>query len=85
MRPRQLPIAAVLCVLAAGLGLAAFVDWQPGTIVTGVAMLLAAGLRLTLPTRQVGLLAVRSRGVDAGVLLVLGFATVLLANAIPEA
>ena len=85
MRPGQLPIVVVLGVLALGLGLAAFVDWQSGAIVTGVAMLLAAGLRLTLPTRQVGLLAVRSRGLDAGVLLVLGFTTVLLANAIPEA
>lgn len=84
MKPGQLPMVSVLLVVGFGLLLAVLVDWQPGAIVVGVGMLLAAGLRLTLPARQVGLLVVRSRGVDAAVLLVLGFATVVLANAIPD-
>jgi hypothetical protein len=39
---------------------------------------------LSLRERQAGFLVVRSRGFDAAVLLVLGFALVALANTIPE-
>ena len=80
----QLPATAVLAVAATGLLLAALVDWQPGAVVLGLAMLLAAGLRLTLPVRQAGWLAVRTRGLDAAVLLAIGFGLVLLATSIPE-
>ena len=81
---RQLPAIAVLVTAATGLVLAALVDWQPGAVVLGLALLLAAGLRLTLPIRQAGWLVVRTRGLDAAVLLVLGFSLVLLATSIPE-
>lgn len=81
---RQLPAIAVLVVAAAGLVLAALVDWRSGAVVLGLALLLAAGLRLTLPIRQAGWLVVRTRGLDAAVLLVLGFSLVLLATSIPE-
>ena len=80
----QLPALAVLAVAAFGLLLTAAVDWQLGAFVFGVALLGAAGLRLTLPTRAAGWLAVRTRGLDAAVLLVLGFAVVVLANTIPR-
>jgi hypothetical protein len=39
--------------------------WRRGTGVIGVAMLLGAGLRLVLPDRQAGFLAVRGRYWDA--------------------
>lgn len=80
---RELPALAVLAVVAAGLIAAATDRWQVGSFVIGAALLLAAGLRLSLRERQAGLLVVRSRGFDAGVLLVLGFALVALANTIP--
>ena len=80
----QLPALAVLAVAALGLLLTAALDWQVGAFVFGVALLGAAGLRLTLPTRAAGWLAVRTRGLDAAVLLVLGFAVVVLANTIPR-
>lgn len=80
----QLPSNVVLAVAAAGLVLAAVADWQVGAVVLGLALLLAAGLRLTLPVRQAGWLVVRTRGLDATVLLVLGFGLVLLATSIPE-
>ena len=80
----QLPAAVVLTVAATGLLLSALVDWQLGAVVLGLALLLAAGLRLTLPVRQAGWLAVRTRGLDAAVLLALGFGLVLLATSIPE-
>lgn len=84
MRLRQLPALAVLALTALGLLLVATVDSRPGVIVVGLALLLAAGLRLTLSVRQAGWLVVRTRGLDASFLLVLGFTLVLLANTIPN-
>lgn len=84
MRLRQLPALVVLAVTAVGLLLVATVDARPGILVVGFALMLAAGLRLTLPTRQAGWLVVRTRGLDASVLLMLGFALVLLVNTIPD-
>jgi hypothetical protein len=81
---RELPSLAVLAVVAAGLAVGALVDWRAGAIVVGLALLLAAGLRLSLRERQAGFLVVRSRGFDAAVLLILGFALVALANTIPD-
>jgi hypothetical protein len=80
----QLPAVAVLLLAGVGLLLVAVADWQVGALVFGLALLGAAGLRLTLPTRSAGWLAVRTRGLDAALLLTLGFAVVLLANTIPR-
>jgi hypothetical protein len=80
----QLPALAVLAVAAVGLVLARLADWQAGAFVIGLSLLLAAGLRLTLPVRSAGWLAVRTRGLDAALLLVLGFTVVVLANTIPR-
>jgi hypothetical protein len=82
---KELPTLAVLVVVAVGLAVVVFIDWQPGAFVIGLALLLAAGLRLTLRERQAGFLVVRSRGFDAAVLLVLGFVLIALANTIPRA
>ena len=81
----QLPSVLVLAVVAGGLVLATTVGWQTGTRVLGLAFLLAAGLRLSLPARSAGWLVVRTRGLDAAVLLALGFAMVALAETIPPA
>ena len=80
----QVPALAVLAATALGLLVAAVLDWQVGTFLVGIALLVGAGLRLTLPARSAGWLAVRTRGLDAALLLVLGFAVVLLANTIPR-
>ena len=81
---KELPLSAVVAVVAVGLVLTAVFDrWRLGSGVVGFGLCLGAALRLTLPARQAGLLVVRSRGVDAAVLLVLGFGLVLLANTIP--
>lgn len=79
----QLPAAVVLFLAALGLGLAALDRWRTGSMVVAVALLLAAGLRLTLPTSRAGWLVVRSRAFDAAFLLTLGFGLVVLANTIP--
>lgn len=81
----QLPLVLVLAVVGAGLLLATGVGWQAGTRVVGLAFLLAAVLRLSLPARSAGWLVVRTRGLDAAVLLLLGTAVVVLAETIPPA
>lgn len=81
----QLPALLVLAVVAAGLAAVSLSAWQTGLLVVGLGLLLGAGLRLVLPARSIGLLVVRSRAVDAAVLLALGFALVLLANTVPTA
>ena len=81
----QLPSVLVLAVVVAGLALATQVGWQTGTRVLGLAFLLAGVLRLSLPARSAGWLVVRTRGLDAAVLLVLGAAVVTLAETIPPA
>ena len=81
---RELPLIAVVVVVAGGLFAASVLHtWRWGSGIVGLGFCLAAALRLTLPARQAGLLVVRSRGIDAAVLLVLGLAVVALANAIP--
>jgi hypothetical protein len=88
---KELPALAVLALILGGLVVGATVHdlggtpgWKVGGFIVGLALLLAAGLRLSLRERQAGFLVVRSRGFDAAVLLVLGFALVALANTIPE-
>ena len=81
----QLPSVVVLAAVLTGLVLAATVGWQLGTRVLGLAFLLAAGLRLALPARTAGWLVVRTRGLDAAVLVVLGLAMGALAETIPPA
>ena len=83
MAVAQAPTAAVTAVVAAGLVMVAAAQWRPGLVVVGAAMLLAAGLRLSLSPRQAGWLAVRTRALDATLLLVLGFGLIALAGSVP--
>ncbi len=66
---RALPVTAVLLVIAAGLALAVANRWREGSGVLALAAALAALLRLLLPARAVGTLAVRSRPFDVVFLL----------------
>ena len=81
---KELPLAAVLAVAATGVLVTTLLDrWRIGSGLVGLALCLAAALRLSLPARQAGLLVVRSRTIDAVVLLSLGLGLVALANTIP--
>ncbi len=80
---RELPGGLVLLAVGAGIAVAALLDWRAGCYVVGVALLVAAALRTSLPERGAGMLAVRSRGLDAAVLLLLGTGVLLLANSVP--
>ena len=75
---RQLPLLAVILVVGAGLVLVTFGYWRLGLVVVGAAMIGAALLRLFLPLRRVGFLAVRSRSVDVLLLAGTGLALTVL-------
>lgn len=63
---RNLPMAVVTAVLAASLAYTLVVPqhWLRGVMGLAGGMLLAGSLRLVLPARQAGLLAVRNRLID---------------------
>ncbi|MFG3100373.1 DUF3017 domain-containing protein [Streptomyces sp. NPDC048182] len=74
---RQWPILTVVVLVALGLLLTALDVFRVGTLIVGVALLVGAALRWTLP--GVGMLAVRSRFTDITTYGVLGLAIALLA------
>lgn len=84
-RTGQLPALSVLAVAGLGVALAALADWQVGATVLGLSLLLGAALRLTLPPATAGALVVRTRGLDAALMLAVGFALLVLASTIPPA
>ena len=79
----ELPLAAVLILVAAGFAAVRLHYWRRGLILVGIAVLLGAVLRLVLPARRAGLLVVRSRPLDVTVLGVLGASVVALAILLP--
>lgn len=83
-RVADLPLAAVLGVVVLGLVLVWVRHYRLGSAVIGAALLLGAALRLLLPLRQTGLLAVRSRGLDVLTMAAFGVLVVVLAVVIPH-
>ena len=73
---RQLPLLAVLVTVAVGLVVVTFDHWRSGIVIVGLGLIGGAVLRLLLPVRRVGFLAVRSRPVD--VLLLAGTGVLLI-------
>ena len=80
---RQLPLVVVLAAVGAGLVVVTLGHWRVGLVVEGVALLGAAVLRLALPVRRAGFLAVRSRPVDVILVGGAGLALTVIALAIP--
>ena len=80
---RQLPLLAVLVVVAVGLLVVTFDHWRRGIVIVGLALIGGAVLRLLLPVRRVGFLAVRSRPVDVVLLAVTGLAVTVIVLTIP--
>jgi hypothetical protein len=80
---RQLPLLAVLSVVGIGLVVVAFGYWRKGIVVVGLALIGAAVLRLLLPVRRVGFLAVRSRPVDVVLLAGTGLTLAVVVLTIP--
>jgi hypothetical protein len=74
----------VLVVCGVGLGIVARGDWRLGVRWIASSLLLAALARLVLPASQAGMLAVRRRFVDAGLLLAVGAVLWFLSVTIPN-
>ena len=70
-------VVAGLCVVAAG-------HWRGGVHLISGALGAAAVLRLVLPSRDAGMLAVRHRALDCSILAVMGVALWFLASTIPD-
>ena len=70
----------------AGLGLILVVldDWRTGVRLIGGSLVFGAVVRVVLPSRDAGMLAVRSKLLDALILAGVGVAIFLLAGSIPE-
>jgi hypothetical protein len=75
---------AVLAVCLVGIGLVTSGDWRLGVKVMAGALGAAAALRLVLPSRDAGMLAVRHRAIDVLLLAAMGGALWFLAVSIPD-
>ncbi|HVH21131.1 MAG TPA: DUF3017 domain-containing protein [Pseudonocardia sp.] len=76
---RQAPALVVLAIAAIGMGRVLSQHWREGAVLLGGASLVAAALRMLLPTDRTGLLAIRSRVIDVVCYTVFGLAIVVLA------
>jgi hypothetical protein len=73
----------VILTVGVGLLMVTFEHWRKGLVVVGLALVGGALLRLLLPVRRVGFLAVRSRPVDVLLLVGTGLALAIITLAIP--
>jgi Protein of unknown function (DUF3017) len=80
---RQLPLLAVLVAVAVGLLVVTLDHWRRGIVIVGLALIGGAVLRLLLPVRRVGFLAVRSRPVDVVLMAGTGLALTVIVLTIP--
>lgn len=74
----------VLILVTTGLAFAVAGRWRSGIGWVGGAMILGALVRLVLRERDAGMLAVRNRYFDSGLLAALGAALCFLAATIPD-
>lgn len=73
----------ILAVTAGGVVAAYIDDWRLGVRIVGIALIAGGAIRLVLPQRDAGMLAVRHRLVDMAVLVAMGVALIFLAGDIP--
>jgi hypothetical protein len=74
----------ILAVVGAGLAVTAAGHWRGGVHLMSGALVAAAVLRLVLPARDAGMLAVRHRVLDCSLLAVVGVVLWVLASTIPD-
>lgn len=77
------PLLLVLAFFGAGIVLVILRHWRRGSVMMGGSLVLAAGLRLILPRRVAGLLAVRHRAFDVALTLGAGVAMMVLGMVVP--
>jgi hypothetical protein len=74
----------VLAVTAIGITIVWSGDWRVGVRWMGGALIFGSLVRLVLPNREAGMLAVRHRFVDCVMLAVVGVVLIVLAGTIPN-
>jgi hypothetical protein len=74
----------VLLGVGIGLVVVGLTEWRLGLRIIAGALGTAALLRLSLPEKDAGMLAVRHRVLDVGILVGVAVALVFLAGSIPE-
>ena len=85
--PSTIGGACYLVVLATstfGLAVTARGNWRLGVRWIALSLIAAAVIRLFLPARDAGMLAVRRRAVDVALLAIVGVALLVLATVIPD-
>ena len=82
---RQLPLLAVLVLVSLGLLVVTIGHWRQGLTIIGLALVGGAVLRLLLPVRRVGFLAVRTRPTDVVLMAGAGSALTVIALMLPDA
>jgi hypothetical protein len=80
---RAWPLLVVLVGVVAGLVIALLGQWRLGCLVIGGSLGVGAMERLALPSREAGLLQVRSKAFDVGMLIVLSATILVLALLVP--
>jgi hypothetical protein len=90
-RPRRYPSTVggafyllVLVVTSIGMGIVVLGAWRTGVRWIGAALIFGSLIRLVLPSRDAGMLAVRSKPIDALMLSAVGAALFFLAATIPN-
>lgn len=81
--PNEIALGGVLLAVVVGLALVGQDHWRRGLLLAGIGLLAGAVVRLVLPARAAGLLAVRGRIFDSVVLAVLGIAVIVLTTSVP--
>ncbi|TWP44915.1 DUF3017 domain-containing protein [Lentzea tibetensis] len=76
---KHLPFALVLGVTLLGLLRIVMYYWREGAVLIGIALLLAALLRMLVTDEQAGLIAIRSRAVDALLYSAFGITVIIVA------
>jgi hypothetical protein len=74
----------MLAMALTGLGLTAAGAWRTGVSWMGAGLLVGSVSRLVLPERRAGMLRVRRRAVDVGMLALAGVALLVLAAVVPD-
>lgn len=74
----------IMVAMIVGLGIVASGAWRNGVRLIAAALIAAATLRIVLPEPQAGMLAVRNRWFDAGLMAGIGAAILFLASSIPN-
>jgi hypothetical protein len=80
--PVHAPLTMVMLIAAVGMVRVLTQHWREGAVLLGGALIVAALLRMLLPTERVGMLAVRSRPIDVLCYTAFGVVMIVIAMTI---